>query len=153
MTFKRILVATDFSDNAAYALDQVRGLLDTQGGRVVLMTALGAPDPHTMVGGSIKPHVDLAQARAEAEAKLRAEAKRAAIGQALLDVIVRDRRAEEEVLAAAEAVGADLIVLGTRGQRGFKRWLLGSVSEEITKKTEIPVLLVPLPRPDGGGEE
>jgi nucleotide-binding universal stress UspA family protein len=148
MSFKRILVATDFSENARYALDKVRGMLDTQGGRVILMTALGAPDPHTMVGGSIKPHVDLSKARAEAEANLRAEARRAAIGQALQDVIVRNRRADEEILRAAEEVGADLIVVGTRGQRGFQRWLLGSVSEEITKKTEIPVLLVPLPQPE-----
>jgi nucleotide-binding universal stress UspA family protein len=151
MTFKRILVATDFSENARHALDRVRSLLDTQGGRVVLMTALGAPDPHTMVGGAIKPHVNLAEAREQAEAQLRAEAKRAAIGQALESVIVRDRRAEDEILAAARELEADLIVVGSHGYRGFKRWVIGSVSEQITRQSEIPVLLVPMP-PDHGAE-
>lgn len=149
MTFKRILVATDFSENARHALDRVRSLLDTQGGRVVLMTALGAPDPTTMVGGAIKPHVNLAEARKQAEAELHAEARRAAIGQALESVVVRDRRAVDEILQAARDVDADLIVVGSHGYRGFKRWVIGSVSEQVTRQSEIPVLLVPLPQDHG----
>ena len=43
---------------------------------------------HTLVGGSLKPFVNLPEARAAAEEKLQAEAKRAGIGQALEGTVV-----------------------------------------------------------------
>jgi len=38
---------------------------------------------------------------------------------------------------------ADLIVMGTDGRRGFKRLLLGSVTEAILREAPCPVLTVP----------
>ena len=43
---------------------------------------------------------------------------------------------------AAEARGADLIVLGTHGRRGVRRPVLGSVAEEVIRESTLPVLLV-----------
>jgi nucleotide-binding universal stress UspA family protein len=37
----------------------------------------------------------------------------------------------------------DLIVMTSRGQGGFKRWLLGSVAEKLVRESPAPVLLVP----------
>ena len=34
----------------------------------------------------------------------------------------------------------DLIIMGTHGRRGFKRWLLGSVAEEIVRMAPCPVI-------------
>jgi nucleotide-binding universal stress UspA family protein len=50
------------------------------------------------------------------------------------------------VLAEAEAVDADLIVLGTRGLGGVKSFLLGSVSHEVVQHADRAVLVVPSPR-------
>jgi nucleotide-binding universal stress UspA family protein len=36
----------------------------------------------------------------------------------------------------------DLIVLATHGREGFNRWLRGSVSEEIARRTHIPTLFI-----------
>ena len=36
----------------------------------------------------------------------------------------------------------DLIVMGTHGRRGFKRWLLGSVAEEIIRAATCPVITI-----------
>jgi nucleotide-binding universal stress UspA family protein len=41
------------------------------------------------------------------------------------------------------AIGADLVVMGTHGRRGFERMLLGSVAEKVVQKAPCPVLLVP----------
>ena len=38
---------------------------------------------------------------------------------------------------------ADLIVMGTHGRRGFKRLLLGSVTEAVLREAPCPVLTVP----------
>lgn len=42
----------------------------------------------------------------------------------------------------AEAVGTDLVVLGTHGRRGPKLWWLGSVAERVLRDLATPVLVV-----------
>ena len=39
--------------------------------------------------------------------------------------------------------GGDLLVVGTHGRRGFRRWLMGSVTEEILRRVRCPVLCCP----------
>jgi nucleotide-binding universal stress UspA family protein len=48
-----------------------------------------------------------------------------------------------EILARADAMPADLLVLGTHGRSGFERLALGSVTEKVLRKTTRPVLTVP----------
>lgn len=43
----------------------------------------------------------------------------------------------------AKERGVDLIITGTRRLSGFSKMLLGSVSSELVKLSEIPVLVVP----------
>jgi nucleotide-binding universal stress UspA family protein len=53
-----------------------------------------------------------------------------------------------EILAKADAMPADLIVLGTHGRSGFERLVLGSVTERVLRKAGCPVLTVPKGVPD-----
>ncbi|MCY9389033.1 universal stress protein, partial [Bacillus haynesii] len=39
-------------------------------------------------------------------------------------------------------IGADLVITGTRDQNRLKKLLFGSVSDKISTKSEIPVLIV-----------
>jgi nucleotide-binding universal stress UspA family protein len=52
------------------------------------------------------------------------------------------------ILEAASAAGADLIVMGTQGLGGLRKWLVGSTTERLLRQTQVPVLAVP-PPPDG----
>lgn len=56
--------------------------------------------------------------------------------------IVRVGDPVAEVLVAAEEAEADLIVLGSRGQTGLKRLLLGSVARGVLARTTASVLIV-----------
>jgi nucleotide-binding universal stress UspA family protein len=47
------------------------------------------------------------------------------------------------VVDAALANGSDIIVVGTHGRSGLKRFLLGSVAEGVMRHAPIPVLAVP----------
>ncbi len=58
----------------------------------------------------------------------------------------------DQILAVAEEIAADLIVLGTHGTRGFERWLLGSVTERVLHRTTCPVLTVPPHAPGAPAE-
>ncbi len=41
-----------------------------------------------------------------------------------------------------EATDGDLIVMGSHGRSGFKRWVLGSIAEEVLRHADVPVLMV-----------
>ena len=53
----------------------------------------------------------------------------------------------EEILRTSEAIGADLIVMGSHGRTGLQRLLLGSVTEAIVRRSVTPVLVVPRASP------
>lgn len=54
----------------------------------------------------------------------------------------------ESIVAAAEAEGADIIVMGTRGLGKVGRLILGSVSDAVIRHAHCPVVVVH-PQPDG----
>ena len=58
------------------------------------------------------------------------------------DAAVRDGRPHDEILAAADERDVDLLVLGTHGRTGLRRWLLGSVAIGVIRASRLPVLSV-----------
>lgn len=68
-----------------------------------------------------------------------ATARAAGLG---LDVHVVEGRPKEQILVAARAMHADLIVMGTHGRSGFDRVVLGSVTESVLRHAPCPVLTV-----------
>jgi len=47
------------------------------------------------------------------------------------------------IIDCGKEFGADLIVLGTHSRHGINRLLLGSVAEDVLRRSQIPVLVVP----------
>ncbi|WP_115865499.1 universal stress protein [Halorussus litoreus] len=52
----------------------------------------------------------------------------------------------ETIVAYAEDEAADVVVMGTHGRSGVDRYVLGSVTEQVIRKSEVPVLTVNLAR-------
>lgn len=59
--------------------------------------------------------------------------------------------ARSEILAQAQELMSDLIVIGSHGRSGFERLLLGSVTEKVVRKSPCPVMVVPARAPDADG--
>jgi nucleotide-binding universal stress UspA family protein len=55
---------------------------------------------------------------------------------------IRSGHPAAEIVAAAEDYDADLIVVGSHGLTGFKRFLLGSVSNQVLQSAQHSVLIV-----------
>jgi len=57
----------------------------------------------------------------------------------------------KEIVKAAAAEQADLIVMGTHGRTGLDRLLLGSVADRVIRSAGCPVLTVRAAKREGGG--
>ena len=55
---------------------------------------------------------------------------------------VREGDPADEILEAAAAIGARMIAMGTHGRRGLSHVLLGSVAEQVVRRSRVPVLTV-----------
>ncbi len=55
---------------------------------------------------------------------------------------VPDKHPADGILAAAEDIGADLIVMASHGRRGMQRLLLGSQANEVVTRSKVPVTVV-----------
>lgn len=62
-------------------------------------------------------------------------------------------RPAEALLAAADELGADRIVLGTAGRTGLSHLLLGSVAERVVRLAACPVLVVKGPPHESDGAQ
>jgi nucleotide-binding universal stress UspA family protein len=51
----------------------------------------------------------------------------------------------EEIIRAIQKSGAELIVMATHGRTGLHRLLMGSVAEQVMRKSPCPVLVVKSP--------
>jgi len=148
MAFKKILVATDFSKSAQKAAELAAELASSMNAEVLLVTALEVPDEMTLIGGSLKPLVNMKEAEASARELLEKEAERSGIAKLTWHPHVLPHQPGDEVPVLAHESGCDLIVTGTHGRAGFARWFIGSVADRILRCSRIPVLTVPEVDPD-----
>ena len=135
-----LFCATDFSDTAELALRQAVRFARRHGARLVLAHVIegrpASPIPLVASAEEAVPIRDLVLARLEeASAPLRAEGVR-------VDLRVEMGAPGPELVAAAEAEAADLVVIGTRGLTGLAHLVTGSTAEHVVRRCPRPVLTV-----------
>lgn len=140
MKLEQLLVPTDFSTDAAKALEQAVFFAEAFQARVHLLHAFSLPDA---VGDTWRYPLEMIEAaRREAEGRLDDLRKTTEESLPGVTAEVRDGRPAEVILARARELPADMIVMGTRGTAGLDYFLLGSVAERTLRKAECPVLVV-----------
>jgi nucleotide-binding universal stress UspA family protein len=142
---QRILCPTDFSDFSRRALDHAVAIARWYESTITLLHVCTSDPVVAYVPGSeVLPSAMLTPEDREA---LLASMKRFAEDEAGASVPVEFEIAEghtaAEIVAKANAMPADLLVLGTHGRSGFERLVLGSVAEKVLRKAGCPVLTVP----------
>lgn len=140
MNIERILLATDFSPRAEGAEAYACTLAESWGAALTVMNVLEfAPgmNPEYPVNRLYLTELMKQATRALAELKARVADRRISVHTRIATGIP-----SQEVLVAAEAENADLIVVGTVGKTGLAHVLLGSTAERIIRTAPCPVLVV-----------
>jgi nucleotide-binding universal stress UspA family protein len=151
-TFRRLLVATDFTETADRALDWAVELAARVNASVTVVHAyeipvIGFPD------GGIIATADVAVRIAEGARIALDNVVEQRQGRGVpIDSVLREGVAWEEINAAAEQIDAGLVVIGTHGRQGLARALLGSVAEKVIRTSHRPVVTIRGPQPESGGE-
>lgn len=135
--FTRILVATDFSDCGDAAVIEARKMAERFNAELHVMHAVDVD--HEVIRpslgalmGDIRPHVDaMVATQTERLEELGIGHNHVVVGRP--DVAIRN---------TVEKIGADLVIMGTHGRRGFARWFLGSTAERVLRQAKVPVLVV-----------
>lgn len=142
--FKHILVPVDGSDTSLAAIDKAAGLARAFGAQVSAIFVID-PYPFTGVGADFAYGQDQYLNAAKAEAGAAIEAARTRLEQSGVQVetkVVESHAVWRGILEAADAVGADLIVMGSHGRRGLEKLVLGSVTQSVLSHTKITTLVV-----------
>jgi nucleotide-binding universal stress UspA family protein len=134
---KKIVVATDGSPTAAHAV-AVGVELATQEDAEVYFVRVA---PEVPAGAS--PIVSVPQETARpGDAPLRTGLRYAASHAIPADARMLSGDTVDEIVAYADSIDADLIVLGSRGRGLFTSVLLGSTSRGVITESRRPVLVV-----------
>ena len=141
MPFRTILCPVDFSAPSRTALRYAAALADTRSQVIVLYV----DDPLLSTAAAVAYGANALNEKTEAELKTFA---RAALAKTTLpekavrfEIVVGKPAAE--IVKAAQRLRAEVIVMGTRGATGAARIVLGSTTEAVLRRAQIPVFAVP----------
>lgn len=143
IAIRKILCPVDLSSCADHALAYAAELAEKFAAELTVLYAV--PDIVTVMPDGVMPvpvaGPDAADLIADGKQAV-AEKLTPAVARVNPKVEVRLGSAEEEIIAAAKELPADLIVIGTHGRTGLAHFFLGSVAEKVVRAAPCPVLTV-----------
>ena len=141
---QKILVPTDFSDNAKKGIDYAVAVAEKANAEIVLLNVTTLLDStfssrkalikeynNSRVEGIREQLKELQQSIAANNAKVK------------LTTQLYEGEVQDSILLCATDENADLIIMGTQGAGRLKKIFIGSISAGIIGNTTIPVLTIP----------
>jgi nucleotide-binding universal stress UspA family protein len=134
--FDNVLFPTDFSHCANHTAGNALAFAARCRSELTMLHASLLYENHPQQGRfeTVEPEPDI---RKQMSAHIDAHGSH---GLNVKQVEVRGLTAAQCIVEYAERDKSDLIIIGTHGRTGFKRWLLGSVAEEVVRTAPCPVL-------------
>jgi nucleotide-binding universal stress UspA family protein len=145
MPYRNVIVGTDGSETAELAVRHAAGLAKLFGARLTVVTAFAAsPEEETRrleeAPEDVRWAITDATSADERARKGRAVAREVGVDDVVMRVDSGDPAAL--LIDAAEETGGDVIVVGSRGMTGAKRFILGSVPNKVSHHAPCDVVIV-----------
>lgn len=135
---RTILVALDASEASGQILDMLKTLKIEPRTKVILVHVLDAPATERQQAFD-RPHASQESLYQRIEKQF--QFYQANLGcESEIEIVVGDPA--EEIVRLANIYQVDLIAIGTRGLKGLKRVLAGSVSSQVVSEASCSVLVV-----------
>lgn len=145
---KRILVPTDFSKNAEYALRVAAQIARENNSEIILLHMLELPNQGSdaLGAGSEIPEIMFFKNKAISNV------------EDLMDVdylqgitvskVIQFEKAFEGIIDVSKKNDVDFIVMGSHGASGFQEMFIGSNTEKVVRFSDVPVLVIKNETPD-----
>lgn len=143
--FRSIVVGTDGSETAEEAVRQATDLAKTVGATLEIVSAYEPVPAQRLREERREAPEDLQWAvnpREDVDVTLQAAAAPARDAGVSVNIYARQGDPADAILDVAEERDADLIVIGNKGMRGAKRFLLGSVPNKVSHHAPCSVLII-----------
>lgn len=143
-TLRRLLAATDFSVFGGYAVNRAALIAKESGANLNLMHVATLAPLERLRLGVVRTHADLEQRVLDvAKDELRQTGAEVLERHGISSSVqVASGSLFQELTGYADALPANLVVLGVRGTTPVRRLLLGSTAERLIGKVHCPVLVV-----------
>lgn len=144
--FTRIVVGTDGSETAGEAVRQAIDLARISGATLTIVSAYAPVSSRRVRDEQLEAPADVQHEigpREDVNLVLEAaaaEARRAGIEEVRTHAVEDDPA--DAILNVAEGTDADLIVVGNKGMTGARRFLLGSVPNNVSHHAPCSVIIV-----------
>lgn len=142
--FEHVLIPVDGSSTARLAIDKALLIAEKFSSTITLIYVID-PFAFTGVGTDFSYGQDeyLSAAKTEAQDAISAATRIfEEHGIAVKGSVVEGHTVYRSILDAAQAAGADLIIMGSHGRRGLEKLVLGSVTSQVLSHAHLAVLVV-----------
>ncbi|WP_309613828.1 universal stress protein [Flavobacterium sp.] len=139
---KKILVPTDFSNHAHYALKVASQIARKNGGEIILLHMLELPHQAGDAIGSGHDLPEIMLFKNAAINRLEDLMDDECLDGLKVSEIIQFELAFDGILKVSEKNDIDLIVMGSHGASGFKEMFIGSNAEKVVRNSVAPVLII-----------
>lgn len=139
---KTILVPTDFGAGSDHAITYAADLAKALGAEIIIMHAWELPTMGLTDGAMGATSELVNQVQHSAQIGVDKAMQLAASLNVPARAFLKQGPSGPSIVECADEVGADMIVMGTKGRTGVTRALLGSVAEKVVRTAHQPVLTI-----------
>ncbi len=139
---KRILVPTDFSKHAEYALKVAAQIAKKNDGEIFIIHMLELPTSGNDAISNAHEIPELMLFKNAAIARLDELMNAPYLEDIKTTKIIQFELAFDGILKNGKEHNADLIVMGSHGASGFQEMFIGSNTEKVVRNSTVPVLVI-----------
>lgn len=143
---KKIICPVDFSEGSEVALERAAELARALGADVELLHVYQLPVLRLPEATITANPEFVAALTNRAQDALNGYTKKLQSQGVIASASLIEGNPPTVIVEQALKTPASMVVLGTHGRSGFKRFLLGSVAERVVRTSAVPVMVVHLPQ-------